>query len=172
MNTNEMTVGEMMLHFRIAEEHYDLFSKWLTNNAFKFELVSPNNTKKIRKIYLVDKVEQLFPDKHIFNTQLLSEELQAAAELLSNAMQEHSNISLTTDEILRVLENHNRKQMLLQSIQHYVVEVIKWHDKTQKHADDATISESQCRKIEKRMYIISWLWVALLIVNIILTIWL
>ena len=170
MNTNEMTVGEMMLHFRISDEHYDQFAKWLTNNAVKFELVSPNNTKKIRKIYLVDKVEQLFPDKHLFNTRLCSEEVEAAAELLSNAMQEHSNLSLTTDEILRVLENHDRKQMLLQSIQHYVVEVIKWHDKTRNEAEYAMNSEIECRRVEKRMNILSWLWVALLIVNILLTI--
>lgn len=170
--TNEMTTGEMMIHFRIAEEHYDTFSKWLTNNAVKLELVSPNNTKKIRKIYLVDKVEQLFPDKHLFNTRLLSEELQAAAELLSNAIQEHSDLALTPDEILKVLENHDRKSTLLITIQNYLVEMIKWHDKTQKHADDATISEAQCRKIEKRINWLTVAYIGVLILNLIISIWL
>lgn len=168
--TNEMTTGEMMIHFRIAEEHYDTFSKWLTNNAVKLELVSPNNTKKIRKIYLVDKVEQLFPDKHLFNTRLLSEELQAAAELLSNAIQEHSDLALTPDEILKVLENHDRKSTLLSTIQNYLVEMIKWHDKTCEQQSCSLEHRNSCWRAVRRINWLTVAYIGVLILNLIISI--
>lgn len=170
MNTNEMTVGEMMLHFRISDEHYYEFQKWINNNAFKLELISPNNTKKIRKIYLVDKVEQLYPDKHRFNTRITSDEVKTAAELLSSAMQEHSNVEITPDEILNTVENHNHNRMLLQSIQHYVVEVIKWHDKTCEQQSCALEHRNSCWRALRRINWLTVAYIGVLIANLIISI--
>lgn len=177
MNTNEMTVGEMMLHFRIAEQHYELFSKWLTNNAFKLELISPNNTKKIRKIYLVDKVERLFPNKEVFNTSNVEEDIQAAAELLSNAIQEYKNWKVPASEIIKIAEKQNDKRIFLATIQNYLIGMSKWYERTERqrhasylHETHCHLYKTKCELIQKRMNILSWLWVALLIVNILLTI--
>lgn len=177
MNTNEMTTGEMMIHFRIAEQHYELFAKWLTNNAYKLELISPNNTKKIRKIYLVDKVERLFPNKEIFNTCDVKEDIQAAAELLSDTIQKHKNWKVPASEIIKIAEKQNDKRIFLATIQNYLIGMSKWYEDTERHRHASYLHEThchlyetKCERIQKRMHILSWLWVALLIVNILLTI--
>lgn len=158
MNTsNEMTIGEMMLHFHIAQKHYNSFAKWVSNYAHKRDLISPNNTRKNKKLYQVDKVEKFYPDKHFFNTRKNDDEVQAAAELLSATMSERTGQKLTADEILTKLDSYDNRRVFLSTVQNYIVEMIKWHDETREH-------RNSCWGAVRR---VNWLTVAYLIVLIV-----
>ena len=115
MNTPQyLTVGEMMIHFRIADKYYNSFASWVSKHAK--DMTMPGETRKFHKKYDLAAITKAYPYNYQFNTFNESSDVQAAAELLASAMEHETGQSVTVDMLLSKLRQSENREHVIQTL--------------------------------------------------------